>query len=85
MTKPAQARGMAVIGHVSARSPEEPVGLCGMDADRRRPEEILAGLPEHVMDELVADLAEAVVAMLLSQAASDADDEDHASGDLREI
>jgi hypothetical protein len=48
-------------------------------------EAILAGLPAHVMDELVEDMAEAVVAMLLSQAAPDADEEDHASGDLRTI
>jgi hypothetical protein len=37
------------------------------------------------MDELVEDLADAVVAMLLNQAAADANDEDHASGDLRTI
>jgi hypothetical protein len=48
-------------------------------------QDVLAGLPADVMDELVADLAEAVVATLLSQAAIDADEEDDASGDLREI
>jgi hypothetical protein len=36
------------------------------------------------MDELVEDMAEAVVSMLLSQAARP-DDEDDASGDLREV
>jgi len=35
------------------------------------------------MDELVSDLADAVVAILLSQAATDADEKDDASGDLR--
>jgi hypothetical protein len=35
------------------------------------------------MDELVGDLAEAVVAMLLSQEASASDEGDDASGDLR--
>ncbi len=54
-------------------------------AGTRQPADILAGLPEHVMDELVDDLAEAVVAILLSQAASDASEKDDASGDLREI
>jgi hypothetical protein len=52
-------------------------------ADRRRFEQIIAGLPAHVMDELVGDLAEAVVAMLLSQEASASDEGDDASGDLR--
>jgi hypothetical protein len=51
----------------------------------RSPEAILAGLPAHVMDELVDDLAEAVVAMLLSQAAVEPDEDEHASGDLRKI
>ena len=51
----------------------------------RSPETILAGLPAHVMDELVDDLAEAVVAILLSQAATEPGEEDDASGDLRKI
>jgi hypothetical protein len=37
------------------------------------------------MDECVEDLAEAVVAMLLSQAAIEPDDDEHASGDLRKV
>jgi len=49
----------------------------------RQPDAILAGLPAHVMDELVEDLADAVVAILLSQAATDADEKDDASGSLR--
>lgn len=58
--------------------------LCGAKAAfMRSPEAILAGLPAHVMDELVDDLAEAVVAMLLSQAAAEPDEDEHASGDLR--
>jgi hypothetical protein len=49
----------------------------------RQAEAILAGLPAPVMDELVEDLAEAVAAILLSQAATDADEKDDASGSLR--
>jgi hypothetical protein len=49
------------------------------------PAGILAGLPAHVMDELVGDLAEAVVAMLLSQEPSPSDEGDDASGDLRQV
>lgn len=49
----------------------------------RQAEAILAGLPAHVMDELVEDLADAVVAILLSQTATDADEKDDASGSLR--
>jgi hypothetical protein len=37
------------------------------------------------MDELVEDMAEAVVAMLLSQTAIESDEDEHASGDLRKI
>ena len=51
-------------------------------ANISRVEAILAGLPAPVMDELVDDLAEAVVAMLLSQAAAQPDEEDNASSDL---
>jgi hypothetical protein len=47
--------------------------------------DILAGLPADVMDELVDDLADAVVAILLSQATTDPGKEDDASGDLRKI
>ena len=53
--------------------------------NRLPPEAILAGLPAHVMDECVEDMAEAVVAMLLSQAATEPDEEDDASGNLRKI
>jgi len=51
---------------------------------QRKPADILAGLPAPVMDELVDDLAEAVVAMLLSQTA-EPDQEDDASSDLRKV
>ena len=51
-------------------------------ANTRRAEAILAGLPARVMDELVADLAEAVVATLLSQAAAEADEGDDESRGL---
>ena len=66
------------------------LGSCGKQAqpgpncpDTRHAADILAGLPAHVMDELVEDLAEAVVAMLLSQA--EPDEDEHASGDLRKV
>ena len=52
---------------------------------QRRTDDLLAGLPAHVMDELVDDMAEAVVAMLLSQAAAQPHEEDDASGDLRQV
>ena len=69
-------------GHLGA----EKAALCGPKAAfMRSPEAILAGLPAHVMDELVDDLAEAVVAMLLSQAANESDEENDASSDLRKI
>ena len=51
-------------------------------ANISRVEAILAGLPAHVMDELVEDLAEAVVAMLLSQAATEPNEDDDANGNL---
>ncbi len=76
---PATAR---LVGEEPARSHRVPHRE---RAGTRQPADILAGLPEHVMDELVDDLAEAVVAILLSQAASDASEKDDASGDLREI
>ena len=56
-----------------------------VDANTRRTGDILAGLPAHVMDELVEDLADAVVAILLSQGTTEPDEEDDASGDLRKI
>jgi hypothetical protein len=37
------------------------------------------------MDELVEDMAEAVVAILLSQEVVEPDDDEHASGDLRQV
>ena len=52
-------------------------------ARTRQPVDVLAGLPAHVMDELVEDLAEAVVAILLSQGTTEPDEDEHASGDLR--
>ncbi len=54
-------------------------------AKRRNAEEIIAGLPAHVMDELVEDLAEAVVAVLLSQATSETDEHGDASSNLRTL
>ena len=47
----------------------------------------IAGLPAHVMDELVADMAEAVVAMLLDKEVlgPDDDDSDDARSNLRQI
>ena len=69
-------------GHLGA----EKAALCGFKAAfMRSPEAILAGLPADVMDECVEDLAEAVVAMLLSQAAIEPDDDEHESGDLRKV
>ena len=60
-----------------------PAGLGDIAINTRRSEAILAGLPAHVMDELVEDLAEAVVAILLSQGTTEPDEDEHASGDLR--
>jgi len=51
----------------------------------REPEPVLAGLPAEVMDELVKDLAEAVVAMLLPPASAEPGKEDDESGDLRQV
>ncbi len=76
---PAAARLAGDESRQSCRSPR------GSSTNTRQPADILAGLPADVMDELVDDLAEAVVAILLSQAASDASEKDDASGDLREI
>ena len=63
----------------------KPMGEGKKGTNIRRPEAVVAGLPAQVMDELVDDLAEAVVAMLLSQAAIEPDDDEHASGDLRKV
>ena len=51
----------------------------------RAAEAVVAGLPAEVIDGLVEDLAEAVVAMLLSTAPAEPGEEDDASGDLRQI
>ena len=69
-------------GHLGA----EKAALCGPKAAFiGAPGAILAGLPADVMDECVEDLAEAVVAMLLSQGTTEPDEHEHESGDLREI
>jgi len=79
----------ASAGHPVARSRPVPApsaaraaGSRKNSATVRQPEAILAGLPEHVMDELVEDLAEAVVAILLSQAATEPNEDDDANGNL---
>lgn len=51
----------------------------------REPEAVLAGLPAEVMDGLVEDLAEAVVAMLLPPASAEPGKEGDESSDLREV
>jgi hypothetical protein len=51
----------------------------------RQAEAILAGLPEHVMDELVEDLAEAVVAILLDRQSAETVECDDESSDLRQV
>ena len=53
-----------------------------IDARTSRTDAILAGLPAHVMDELVEDLAEAVVAMLLDRESAEPGESDDASGSL---
>jgi hypothetical protein len=55
-----------------------------IEARRRRAERIAAGLPSHVMDECVADVAEAVIAMLLAGEQPETD-EDDTSSHLRPI
>ena len=75
------APGTAVLG---ALVWENPMGPSTIDSRKRRAEAIVAGLPAHVMDELVEDLAGAVLAML-SEAATEADGCDEESGDLRQI
>ena len=59
-----------------------PDPLSAVAARRRRAEQIMAGLPADVMDSLVDDMAEAVVAMLLSQAVIEANEGDDAGSDL---
>ena len=63
----------------------KPVRSSKINANSRRAENILAGLPADVMDELVDDVAEAVVAVVLRQAATQTDEEDDASSGLRKI
>jgi hypothetical protein len=50
--------------------------------NKRRSEAVLAGLPGQVMDELVEDMAEAVVAMLLDRESAEPGESDDASGSL---
>ena len=56
-----------------------------IDANTRRSEAIFAGLPAQVMDELVSDLAEAVVAILLDRESAETSDSDDESSHLRQI
>jgi len=64
---------------------ERPMRRRNMKTKKSQAEAILAGLPAGVMDELVDDMADAVVAMLLTEAASGSDESDDASGNLRKI
>jgi hypothetical protein len=48
-------------------------------------EAILAGLPADVMDELVSDLAEAVVAILLDRESAETSDSDDESSHVRQV
>jgi hypothetical protein len=73
------------LGASAAARPGQIGPSAGRSARTRQIGGTLAGLPGHVMDELVEDMAEAVVAMLLSQAADEPDEEDDASSDLREV
>jgi len=87
------ARG-ACCGLVSAREESSEEALlfrANRAMNDRRPEAVLAGLPAEVLEGLIEDLAEAVVAILLSQAAAcgersrtaEPNEDDDASGDLR--
>jgi len=58
--------------------PAKVVGTCQL-------QDVLAGLPAHVMDELVSDLAEAVVAILLDRESAETSDSDDESSHLRQI
>jgi len=51
-------------------------------AEPRQSGDILAGLPAHVMDECVEDLAEAVAAILLDRESAEPGESDDASGSL---
>ena len=53
-------------------------------ANTRHPAAILAGLPADVMDECVADMAEAVIAMLFAGEQTETDDDD-TSDHLRQV
>jgi hypothetical protein len=84
--------GLVLKAPRRATTPPKLVPSCGVVAvsagvaeDRHPPEAVVPGLPADVMDECVEDLAEAVVAILLSQAAVEPDDDEHASGDLRKV
>ena len=73
------------LGSSDAPGAALPTGGGDGETKSRRSGDALAGLPAPLMDELVEDMAEAVVAMLLSQAAAEPDEEDDASSDLRQI
>ena len=79
--KPAGER-VAQGGPVPAPSAARSADSSKDSANTRRPEAILAGLSEHVMDELVDDMADAVVAILLSGVATESGESDDASGSL---
>ena len=51
----------------------------------RQPEAVLAGLPAEVIDGLVEDMADAVVAMLLNPETVETVECDDESGDLRQV
>jgi len=52
----------------------------------RELEAVVAGLPAEVMDGLVGDMADAIVAMLLDQQATESNESDDAEGsDLRPV
>ena len=56
-----------------------------MKIKKSQAEAILAGLPAGVMDELVDDMADAVVAVLLRQAAGETGDDADESSHLRQV
>ncbi len=61
------------------------MGRSDIETRRRRAEGVIAGLPADVMDECVADMAEAVVAMLLAGEHTETDDDADTSSHLRQI
>ena len=73
----------------SSGAPSAGLSAGGGDGETktRRSGDALAGLPAHVMDELVEDMAEAVVAVLLDKEVLglDDDDSDDARSNLRQI